>query len=163
MTGEKRAFWQALCVFPALPLSKRQPCLLKLCIMPLSFDQNLSYLFLLIERNTKRIFTFTKKKGENSVWHLFCREPWHKQLAPQALRVAPLPQAPCLGTTRSLPASSPHNCELWLWASVLYLDLSCAHCSKMCPKVSGKPKRAHEGLTFSIKLDIIKHLSWRTK
>lgn len=39
---------------------------------------------------------------------------------------------------------------------MLYLDLFCASVSKMFLKVSGETKRASEGVTLSMKLDVIK-------
>lgn len=38
---------------------------------------------------------------------------------------------------------------------MLYLHLCCASISRMCPKVSEKPKTAHKGVMLSEKLDII--------
>ena len=44
-------------------------------------------------------------------------------------------QAALLGTTLSVPASSHQSCELYLWASLLYVDLFCVSVSKTRPKV----------------------------
>lgn len=41
---------------------------------------------------------------------------------------------------------------------MLYLDLVCASVSKLCPRVSEKPKRGHKDVMINIKLDIIKHM-----
>lgn len=37
---------------------------------------------------------------------------------------------------------------------MLYLDLFCTCVSKMCPKVSEKPKRACKGVMLGVKLDL---------
>ena len=40
---------------------------------------------------------------------------------------------------------------------MLHLHLFCESINKMCSKVSEKLKRAHKGVTLSVKLDVIKH------
>ena len=75
----------------------------------------------LMERNPKRIFTF--KKGENTVQHLFYSST-------QLRRGVPPSHFPELHS-----ASKHQRCELGLWMSVLYLGLSWASVSKMCPKI----------------------------
>lgn len=37
---------------------------------------------------------------------------------------------------------------------MLYLDLFCGTLSKICPKMSEKPKRVRRDVTLSIKLDV---------
>lgn len=92
-------------------------------------------LFLLTERNPKRIFTFMgekKTKSKTSIQHLFFNSPqrvsvhleqqgkWHRP-------------APSLGTTLSISASSHHSFELR--EHLCCLDLFCTFISKIGPKV----------------------------
>lgn len=51
--------------------------------------------------------------------------------------------SPVPGTTLGISASSPHSFELYLWATVLYLDLFYAFNSEIRPKVTEKPKRGY--------------------
>lgn len=84
------------------------------------------YLFLLTERNLKRIFA-------SSIQHLFCSELLQRQCtAPsgKSRTVRLLPREP-----HSISASSRHGWELSPWASGLHLDLFCVYINRMCSRV----------------------------
>lgn len=91
-----------------------------------------------------------KAKSENIVKRLFCTNCYRGSVYPNCW------QQPC--HTPSQGASQEQASQiLCLWASVLYRDLLWASISKMSPKVSETPRRAHKGNKLSIKLDIAKH------
>lgn len=41
---------------------------------------------------------------------------------------------------------------------MFHFQSSYAFVSRMCPKVSEKPKKAYKGVTYSVKLDVVKHV-----
>lgn len=100
-------------------------------------------------------FPFYKKKPKAKVAFSICfagSRYEDRVHAPWAGTVALLGSVPW--TAPGTSASSHHGFELCLRASVLHSF--CASVSKMYPKVSEKPKRAHMSVTLSKELDMSK-------
>lgn len=118
------------------------PSFLKVYFMLLCFDERPALIpaFSNCKKTEKNFLLGKKVKTENSVWHLFCHQPYGGS-TPHKQRERPLP-APS-PDTQHLSIQRP---ELWT-VSVGVCALSwfflCASISKMCPNTSEKPKRGN--------------------
>ena len=99
---------------------------LKIWVIPLHFYERPT--LVPVSTNQKKseedVWFYEKKaKSKNSIQHLLCIEPFLEATRPRVERVAPPSSFP--GTILSLPASCCCSLELYLWATVLYLNFCC--------------------------------------
>ena len=113
----------------------------KVCFNAPSLSQKIYIICFVNQKKSEDYFCFYKKKKAKILkWSfccfvdfVFCSKPLKRQL-----------EHGLSGATKRLPeelhsASSRHSFELYLWTSVLYLDMFCASLIKMNLKVFSSP------------------------
>lgn len=102
----------------------------------------LAFVFINLKKHEEGFWSYEKREKAKIAFHVcFALSCYWGSVHPEQGEWPH--QTPSLRSTLITSASN-HCCfGLCPWASVLYLRLFCASLSKMCPKVSGKPKRGY--------------------